>query len=572
MLLSQVKASAAQVDEITAAVEEGSASPAAAAKPAARGGPPIPAVHVHHAHALHAQQQPQVPAMDMQAAMVAMSSGQHRLLLERVSARMGVTPQELQAAASAVVSGQQGAIPPAVLQRAMQLQAAAAAGGAGAPLAPPAGAEVSEEEALLPSAAALRGSWGHPPPPPPPRGAPQGADEDEQGWLELYSRAYLRRLDAFYPPLFVALAAAFFWAGMLPFWAALAALPLFFLLGIHCLLVKLAKIPPPLLPFSRLPFALIASLEVAAVAAFYLTLLPLVRLAAPRVAAFAVTSTAALALHYRWALLLGRCCWGARGANPAQCFTCNIYKPIRSKHCANCDRCVAEFDHCCPAVNNCVGAGNRRAFMGYLLSLWAAEALWLSLAGTFWRRALQTQLLHSEGLPSGWEVARHALALAAWAPGTAFLHCLVALILAGTSYLAGRQLLCVAGNLTTNELLMRSKYGYLHAPDHSFSNPFDEGPAANCLTFWSGGPRPDWYALYAERRGQRAAPAASVTSLLRRWEAASAALAAARAARLRRRQDRLLQEYGGVRPEALAAAEGGGAGGAGGCQHCRTHG
>ncbi len=27
--------------------------------------------------------------------------------------------------------------------------------------------------------------------------------------------------------------------------------------------------------------------------------------------------------------------------NPSWCYTCNIYKPIRTKHCSNCDRCAS---------------------------------------------------------------------------------------------------------------------------------------------------------------------------------------------------------------------------------------
>lgn len=49
-------------------------------------------------------------------------------------------------------------------------------------------------------------------------------------------------------------------------------------------------------------------------------------------------------------------------------------------------RCVAEFDHHCPVVGNCVGVANRRSFCGYLVALWGAEALCLKLGLRFWRR------------------------------------------------------------------------------------------------------------------------------------------------------------------------------------------
>ncbi|KAK5101329.1 palmitoyltransferase akr1 [Lithohypha guttulata] len=61
------------------------------------------------------------------------------------------------------------------------------------------------------------------------------------------------------------------------------------------------------------------------------------------------------------------------------CIQCMIRRPLRSKHCRRCGRCVAKHDHHCPWINSCVANNNIRHFFLYIVSMWFGIVLYVRL-------------------------------------------------------------------------------------------------------------------------------------------------------------------------------------------------
>jgi palmitoyltransferase len=61
------------------------------------------------------------------------------------------------------------------------------------------------------------------------------------------------------------------------------------------------------------------------------------------------------------------------------CVECMVRRPLRSKHCRRCHRCVAKQDHHCPWIHNCVGNNNIRHFFIYILCLEVGIILFVRL-------------------------------------------------------------------------------------------------------------------------------------------------------------------------------------------------
>ncbi|KAK7055514.1 Palmitoyltransferase [Favolaschia claudopus] len=145
------------------------------------------------------------------------------------------------------------------------------------------------------------------------------------------------------------------------------------------------------------------------------------------------------------------------------CIQCMARKPLRSKHCRICDKCVARSDHHCPWVWNCVGANNHRQFVIFVLTLvfgiiffdYLTYAYFSAIPIPIPPEASESTESSSCPLPSSLcAVTAHdpfLVSVAAWAT----------LQLSWTFVLLASQLWQIARQMTTLEVSNLGRYGFM---------------------------------------------------------------------------------------------------------------
>jgi len=154
------------------------------------------------------------------------------------------------------------------------------------------------------------------------------------------------------------------------------------------------------------------------------------------------------------------------------CTTCLIQKPLRSKHCAVCNKCVARYDHYCPWVVNAIGAGNHHYFIYYLGSLLGVLWWHIFAAFNYWSTVSSAPDEVTMVLLRMWHVMSHS-PWVTWMFMNSCLH-----VLWVSALLFSQLYNMVYKGITTNEQI--NAYRYNHFKNNcQGKSPFDRGIAKN---------------------------------------------------------------------------------------------
>jgi len=162
------------------------------------------------------------------------------------------------------------------------------------------------------------------------------------------------------------------------------------------------------------------------------------------------------------------------------CSTCKITKPLRSKHCRMCDKCVYRFDHHCPWVHNCIGAENHAYY-------------YLFLAFQLVSISLNALLCYGEIMTWNPNVHYNVNSYRYIALWSALI--ITTIIFIPVACLLFSHTFKIARNITTNEMINHRRFSYISLYPEPYKNLFDLGTEENCREFFNcfANERKNWF-------------------------------------------------------------------------------
>ena len=147
------------------------------------------------------------------------------------------------------------------------------------------------------------------------------------------------------------------------------------------------------------------------------------------------------------------------------CTICHLEQPLRTKHCRDCDQCVATHDHHCPWIGNCVGERNRARFYIYLVMQCVQMISAISLGIKYLVENVEE---HRREL-SKLTILEIYIGLACF-----FTLCFTAFVLALIVF----HTILASKNLTSWEYISWMRITYLKVWPRKYGSPFSEGSVA----------------------------------------------------------------------------------------------